>query len=1695
MTRQVTDNLYIDLEYFTPEEYYTYEAEATASASASAELSVDIGVIKQGVSTQTSAFDLSATISHIEGVDIVLSNFASFTLTPSVTREVATSIDSAFTAVAVTVAGNVQNASASFVSEFTQTTDIDHLVGASSDQSSSAEFAVDAVANRSAAITLDTIGNLDAQAARFRDYSSDLASAFTITALSNSILEFDAFLEYEIPDLFVDAEKTLSGVSAQTSVFTQAALASKLVEAASTQTSAFAQTAAVSRTRPADSTIAVVASLTAQGSRVTRVVTSNTFIGDAYSELEITNEQAKFGGKSLKIPATTAVSVNGNRVFWTGSAFKIIQTGTTWTSTDGLTWTTASNNLTLTPSAFNLVFQNNQFLIKSGSTIAYANSTGTSFSTTTLASATGVGNYYVDRIDFFNGNYYVAYRELRSPSTIDQIGFSRTASLSSPSWSDLDLLGIDELLGGGVVVQTIANSGSTFAVQIKSNTNSINSIYRTTDGSSWNSAAAPTTDSAELTFANGQWVLWTSTAVWTSTNLTSWTSQTISVTGTIQAIYYLNNKWIVTTTYALYSGSAFNSLSATIVKAFNEVSEFFPAFGSSKYIVLSNDEVLYSTDAVSWSADTLEGVSGLAGYIEYTGSSDINAFNTIDFWVHNNNTISQSSNIFYRADGLSTFRIILSSNTLLVTVFDGTTSRSLSTGNILSNGWNHIRFVQDGANASLYSGGTRRATATNWLAFNTDTFYIGGREAAKTVYIDEFLISDSILTPTSTTSYTVPTVPWTNSSTVDALFHYDTNFDDDAATTDRLGSASIASTASVTVQASKTVKAASTQTSSASLTAQNTRTRDTSSNLAANGFVVTVAGYLLDDVADLTANTALTASVNYTVDAVSSQSAQFAQTAIIGYVKDSGANLSSDFQQSVDASVARGLVIDLNSEFAQSTVESRLRGVSASLVSEGFVLAIGGEQQNVQVNITATASLTAEFGVVKQGLTSLDAVATLTANVGPVRKASADLSSAFTQSASGDRLRLGLLSIDAAFTVTSTVNVVRDINSALFSASTLSVTASRTRDNPGALDTFTTMDVQGNYVAENASTQNAVASQTAQGNYTASAEILAESVGFVISVIAKTGEGIAELASEATQTTQAVKTVSATAALSSAFAQTVTATRIIQYERRTVTGAETQPNYWLQYADDGLEAVNFTTHSVISFWSRRTETLEETGVYLWNRQRTPGLPFPFGPGENYNQDEFKLSYDGTTFKFNGYQESGSAGNTRVNLSWANVVPTDTEWHHYLIHASSVSGAFPGNVTLRLWVDGDYKSLRTATGPATYGYFNQWWSPVDIGYGSRINIAQLWAGIYSFTNENIPTVFYNNGWVDIPEDGTVSGGTPYLFALLDNPFNEEIQGVYDPTRTNPNNEEIVTVDSKFIATYRVQGDSSQAQMTVLAQVVLVESAFLTAISSLTADLTGVQQGRADITSTANLSVNTRVTKPFAAALQSEFTVTASAGSTVEYDADFTATTTLTADVIVESGAFANLVADTALSANAGLLAEGTVTLESASTLSVNADRIKDVFMGVDSACAVQASAIKTASAEGTLANTATLSIIFDRIPAFRIDLSGEFAVVAQAVKTTNTGSTQTSAFTLTPTPNKIVGISANFTAFYSQLTVGRVISLDPFTTYVVPQETRAYKIHRETRLFTVESESRSYKIRKESRLYTIDSESRIYNIKG
>ncbi len=93
MTRQATDQLYIELDYYTPEDYYVYTAEAVAAVSSTATISCSAGKIVEGVVDSLSLFTVGVTAfittsaSTDLSVTVVMSVNADKVITANITLE------------------------------------------------------------------------------------------------------------------------------------------------------------------------------------------------------------------------------------------------------------------------------------------------------------------------------------------------------------------------------------------------------------------------------------------------------------------------------------------------------------------------------------------------------------------------------------------------------------------------------------------------------------------------------------------------------------------------------------------------------------------------------------------------------------------------------------------------------------------------------------------------------------------------------------------------------------------------------------------------------------------------------------------------------------------------------------------------------------------------------------------------------------------------------------------------------------------------------------------------------------------------------------------------------------------------------------------------------------------------------------------------------------------------------------------------------------------------------------------------------------------------------------------------------------------------------------------------------------------------------------------------------------------------
>ena len=259
---------------------------------------------------------------------------------------------------------------------------------------------------------------------------------------------------------------------------------------------------------------------------------------------------------------------------------------------------------------------------------------------------------------------------------------------------------------------------------------------------------------------------------------------------------------------------------------------------------------------------------------------------------------------------------------------------------------------------------------------------------------------------------------------------------------------------------------------------------------------------------------------------------------------------------------------------------------------------------------------------------------------------------------------------------------------------------------------------------------------------------------------------------------------------------------------RGIEDADTTPvrlnTQYLRYvldagADSGSFYYALTTNTVFSIWFKRN-TAAAGGVLFgkWQGGTVNNTTYGIIPSSwlniyvgssNTGNGE---SITGDQFRFKSYNEGSGTGNTTVTWTWSGV-PTDTEWHHALVHVRTWNPSFPGLFEAELYIDGESLGVQSTGGVGTRQHSQVLFKTLGIGRSAILlshfslgfqgtpalvplsestypagytgNISDYWSACVN--QAWIGTVntfrigdFYGGGIVDLGADGR-SGGTQIL----------------------------------------------------------------------------------------------------------------------------------------------------------------------------------------------------------------------------------------------------------------------------------------------------------------------------------------------
>jgi hypothetical protein len=1011
-------------------------------AFSDAALSAQVSRLRDSNISVSAVFSAAIDISRIVQVNADESAAFSFTTTVVRSRDSASSLEAAFSLAASAFTST--NGVATLTSAFTSTISAIRLRGISSTPPS--EFSVSANANRivspSAELTsaftqtanvsksADASVSMAAQLSvsvsndRIRSFSSSQAVSVSLTASLNRTLQANITLNVN-----ASLSATISHIhGADLVAFSNASLSATSTitrGAAASLASEFALSGSLTGTRSAGAAFSVVSTLSSNSRVNIRTTTVTEVGGSGYVTATIDTSIKKWGAGSLKWTIPSADEYPTSNIVWTGSAFKAFSNGFTWTSSNGTDWTRATNDLSGYGGFYDITYANGNFVAWDSNNNRYkSSSNGTTWTNTTLTSSVWVGSGLTGprEVYYINSNYY-AFGTAVIGTTRTLISY-RSSSLTG-SWARFDISGLisDANLNGGSGIADIKLVGSTAYITTTFYDN-FNAVYSRGTRFTGTAAAGFSILSANTGHLFAQKSSWDGAndylahvvdvdedyndgsnpnygyIYWKNASTTG----SYSFNQIVVDISYANGVWFIATNNGLYKTTAVDTAPTLVdIDIESEVQ-----YQTSKYIAYSNTYDGYvktSTDSITWTYADID-PQIIPGSLSYSrgDNSDIGTFKTLDFWYYNADSSTGSKFAFTQ----SATRYISfgtgSTNYLEIQNVSGVSTSNLSiteTSILPLNTWTHIRLSIDSSNASLYVGGTRKATTTTWLGGVTAPLKIGGATSPAPVQyaaqFDEIFITDQLITAPSLTSFSVPTQAWNNSSTdVDLLLHFNTDFADDTAFF---------------------VDPSASLSSTASLTASLTGTKTFASAMASQSTLTAVIGKLNEIVLTAFNNASLTTAISKTTGFASSQSAAFSISAVNARTRDAASAQSSEFSQALTFDRFRTGSSTIASEFTQSTTAVKTTSVVSNNSSEF------AQSTSVIKTAEATLSLTSAFTPVvtalatKNGEIILQTAATFAAASSRTRGLTAGITSTSTLSLEVTRIRPGASSLTSQFAV------------------------------------------------------------------------------------------------------------------------------------------------------------------------------------------------------------------------------------------------------------------------------------------------------------------------------------------------------------------------------------------------------------------------------------------------------------------------------------------------------------------------------------------------------------------------------------------------------------------------------------------------------------------------------------------------------
>lgn len=733
-------------------------------------------------------------------------------------------------------------------------------------------------------------------------------------------------------------------------------------------------------------------------------------VGGGFGDIRIVNDQKQFGQGALYIPArnsdvfpysTNSTLRKDHWIVYNNTIYHIYP-GSTYTSTNGTTWTRQSNNIGIADTSYGkIIHTGSQFVFyvpnataSSADTVYTSTDALTWTATTTGSFGTSTVIRHFD-IAFFNGYYYVA------GTGGGFVRVWRTNNAAFTGWTQVYNNGFTSP-NTIVSLQRASNSYVVLAFQSGGAGGPYAYVYRSSNGTTWTYAGPAGVSGVEVSYfdvvRDQVYVLITRDFNGTQyrryvgdldTASTGWTTSTIP-DGPVRSIEYNATNWVMQTDDAIYYGPSLSNLtvSQTYFDTWKDVISHFVNYNGN-FIFFKNDKALYSGNGASYTEYSLSvPANTLPASIEYTSiTNDFQTFKTIDFWMRSAAGSSaqsidirvydpENSNVNLLFFGLSNGRFYISGSNASGNFFISSGSNPT-----VGTGWNHFRIAFDTTSNTgrVWQNGTKLTVSDFTLpaGFSIPNakvlFYQGGTDD---LWIDEFLITDDLLTSTSTNSFTPPTRQWDNTANTDLLLHFNTDFYDDSRYA-VIEQANLVSTSAVTASITGTQNAVVSMqvTSTATIQAQKAAEIILSafgdSQTTADGQRVRYADAALAVTTDISA-------LNQTV-------------------KATDAALAFDFQQSAEANITASAEASIEGTTISLTANARTRSGDIQANVESQMITDAAITASAQAQIESISAVSIPGERIRYADSSQNTETAIAADLGLIKRFASDLQSQTVQ--------------------------------------------------------------------------------------------------------------------------------------------------------------------------------------------------------------------------------------------------------------------------------------------------------------------------------------------------------------------------------------------------------------------------------------------------------------------------------------------------------------------------------------------------------------------------------------------------------------------------------------------------------------------------------------------------------------------------